>query len=706
MGGHIAAPAPTGGRRARRAQERQGLRVWFDETALGVEGVDDGGTLTQAEYDWLHDVLLPDSAAFWGEALSVDRVEGPLFAYRPCQLAFSDGTCQQYADDDDVTCGADPESSPHIPPAYLGEQEACDGSAANPLRECETLPAGTGVEGADVVAFVTAEQTSLCGGDTGAGTVAYASWCQTDDVDRPTWGHINVCPNALKVHEEDRVAQVAVLLHELAHMFGFTSASMPLFRDADGDALTPRSGDPHDRYRVDEAFVMDVQCPGDPGGTRSTAVPSTSTTIDFSDARLHSACDPTDPGTCVVTLKTPALQATARKWFGCDDVLGIELEDNPAAPCVPVGSHWEQRYLMDELMSSTLTHKAVVSPLTLAYFEDTGWYSADYSMATPARQGFEFGYKQGCTFAEERCLSDEGSTGSPPHYCSSRSRDWCTVDRRAGGHCLLFDLDTPPPTMYRYFEDASKGNPSTDADHCPVVSAYSNRLCTDTRGLPNTNVVGETFGDTSYCFDSTAMWATASATGVVTGCYEVQCISETAAQVRLVDRDGNDQWVICDVDDGDVPGTVKTPRGFKGGVACLDVATLCGPAEIPTPDDVIVVPRTVFHERVSIDAGASGRGGANGGGDGGPTTSLVGQLVDATGLEPVVVAAIFGGIVVLAVAVACCYCYCRPKERVADASADVRGVGMHAAAPPREMSRADQMYYDQQASAFGGGGSR
>ena len=57
------------------------------------------------------------------------------------------------------------------------------------------------------------------------------------------------------------------------------------------------------------------------------------------------------------------------------------LSITPSAPPLRfpssfLGSHWEQRLLRDDLMSSTIvSHDAYLSAPTLALFEDSGWYA-------------------------------------------------------------------------------------------------------------------------------------------------------------------------------------------------------------------------------------------------------------------------------------------------------------------------------------------
>lgn len=710
--GHVAAPPRKRGTLAKKEEpglpprrtqdsERQPLRIVFDVMVESGSGA--SATVTAEELEHL-ERMLPEAAQFWADALSVDRVEGPLYAHRPCRFGYNDGTCDTY--DQEPVCGADPETSPVIPAKYFGEQEACDGAQSDPLRSCTTEPAGEGMPDADVVAFVTAVQTDLCGPASGqGGTVAYASWCQTDDVDRPTWGHINVCPAALDTDEEDYDSQLAVLLHELGHMLGFTSASIPLFRRRNGTPRTPRSSDPFSSYRVADEHVLDVHCPSDSDGVRETAIGSTVTTLDFSSVRGHSSCDPERPGTCVVSLTTPAVREVAKKWFGCSELIGAELEDNPSSPCSPVASHWEQRIFMNELMASTLSHSTIVSPLTLAFFEDTGWYTADYTIAAPARQGFDFGYKQGCDFVQEKCITSQGAGGDPPHFCLDTSRYHCTVDRQSTGHCLRGDLQQTLPTMYRYFEDPEEGSPSVDADHCPMVAGFSNGLCGDARNAPTVNVVGETYGEHSMCHDTTAVWQGATVDNVWVGCFHVQCVSAAAAQIRLENQDGDFVYVTCNATEGDTFGTLKQPADFDGSIACLDVASLCGAAEIPTPDSLIYVEGGEFAEVVDPNANAdddavasSGSGsGTNGDGDG--PTSLVGQLVAALGVDESIVYGAGGGLVIVIALVTACLC-CRGEKESVNPSHH-QGVRPQAApqgahVPP--MSQADRMFYEQQAA--------
>lgn len=58
-------------------------------------------------------------------------------------------------------------------------------------------------------------------------------------------------------------------------------------------------------------------------------------------------------------------------------------------------THWEKRLFENEAMTGTHTQNPVYSRLTLALMEDTGWYTANYSMA----ETLHWGKNLGCNFA-------------------------------------------------------------------------------------------------------------------------------------------------------------------------------------------------------------------------------------------------------------------------------------------------------------------
>ena len=132
---------------------------------------------------------------------------------------------------------------------------------------------------------------------------------------------------------------------------------------------------------------------------------------------------------------TPRVRREARSHFGCPTLDGAEIESQPTAPGACWGSHWEERLYMSDALSAVASgtyHKNINSRVTLAYFEDTGWYKADYAYAQTAH----WGYKAGCAFATGSCISG-GVSASPSHFCTAPQKDMCIVGRNARGVCRM-----------------------------------------------------------------------------------------------------------------------------------------------------------------------------------------------------------------------------------------------------------------------------
>ncbi|GJT34439.1 EGF-like domain, peptidase M8, leishmanolysin, frizzled domain protein [Tanacetum coccineum] len=80
-----------------------------------------------------------------------------------------------------------------------------------------------------------------------------------------------------------------------------------------------------------------------------------------------------------------------------DNFNGLELEDGGRRRMS--GSHWEKKLLMNEIMTGLVDTRTVVSKMTLALLEDSGWYEANNSMM--AR--LDWGHNQGTEFVTTPC---------------------------------------------------------------------------------------------------------------------------------------------------------------------------------------------------------------------------------------------------------------------------------------------------------------
>ena len=121
-------------------------------------------------------------------------------------------------------------------------------------------------------------------------------------------------------------------------------------------------------------------------------------------------------------LQGPRVLAIAREHFGCDALDGVEIENQPTSNGACWGSHWEERLFKTEFMSAIVDVGSSYSALTLGFFEDSGWYKANYSHV----QHLAWGYKKGCGFAQGPCLGAPKANpvpSDPEHFCSINGQE-------------------------------------------------------------------------------------------------------------------------------------------------------------------------------------------------------------------------------------------------------------------------------------------
>ena len=610
---------------------------------LGEAKAGGGTVVTDTVRDYLKNSIVKAAIDNWQAMLSVVPVAGKLFASRTCNGFFgaSDGTpdgdvlaykCGGYATNDyfcgDQTQGgriASVDADLNIlvdtyadaAPYYTG---SCSVSGGTATCATATVPAGSGVPNADFVLFVTAKQTADCPAQGASGTLAYASTCQRDQSDRPTWGRVNFCPYAISTEAADLPLQIAVATHELNHALGFNSGSWALWRNADGSPRTPR-----DAYG-DPATAFKYKC----GGTQRERDIVSSSTVAFSAERGMTQCsqlansNPTADFTlsnCVHRIVTPTVVAAARAHFGCPSLAGAELENHLTTPCGSMGSHWEQRVLNTELMSSYVQHTSIVSAMTLALHEDSGWYRANYNAVTGVtvrntwRKG-DWGFLQGCDFAQKECLKKSTSTNTdktpvpvladPQHFfgvsaSQSSHSAACSTDRRFWGNAAVSSYASDVPAQYRYFlqnsgEQDLRRSGSLDApDFCPMAAPFSDAgMCSDSTQQPSNgvNAFGETYGVGSACFKSSLVETGYNQPGNGAACMPFSCSADKASVTITVKfyqaTTVTPATVLCGPNDIGKPkpatGFAGMPDGVSAGtITCPDPAELCATPVHVTP---------------------------------------------------------------------------------------------------------------------------
>ncbi|RYG52617.1 hypothetical protein EON67_00775 [archaeon] len=345
-----------------------------------------------------------------------------------------------------------------------------------------------------------------------------------------------------------------------------------------------------------------------------------------------------NPANCVHKIVRPHTVAAAQWFFGCPTLNGAELE-NQLDACQLQGSHWEQRIFNQEFMTSYVQHVSIITPLTLALFEDSGWYQANYTGLGSVgwmRPNADWGFKQGCDFALQKCVTPAAGTsttptfgnpatvlGTPAHFLSyqptvQNGDAVCTTDLRALATTNVVQYNDALPTQFQYFTDGGIGNAVAEFDYCPAVTAYTSKTCwVSSNAGVNAFYFGETYGASSACLLSTLRitgvtyvlytaarvhvthvllrecyrtfgardacarvrvlpFACRPDAGQGAGCYEVTCTNATVAiiSVGAPQVGGVRPNVTCT--DADA-GVSKTVAGFNGVLTCPSMTAVCGP---------------------------------------------------------------------------------------------------------------------------------
>jgi leishmanolysin-like peptidase len=279
---------------------------------------------------------------------------------------------------------------------------------------------------------------------------------------------------------------------------------------------------------------------------------------------------------------TPKVLEIAREMFACATLDGVELEnDDPGC----FGSHWEER-LFGPLVQTAITaqYGSVFSPLTLAFFEDSGWYRANFSSGLT--RDTDWGYHAGCSFVNDEpigCTDATSSSSSFDPFCNVAGTiaSRCSADKTHKSQCI---------------------NGGSAFDGCTFWSASEFGTCGASGGgnAATMAILGEVYGSNSRCVISTLRqkYTVGSSTAALPGdtppgasCFQTACIERNITNstvvgaketklafkvVRHYKEQSYDQWLVCERE-----GQTHTLEGFKGELTCPNAADICGVAAGP-----------------------------------------------------------------------------------------------------------------------------
>jgi leishmanolysin-like peptidase len=202
----------------------------------------------------------------------------------------------------------------------------------------------------------------------------------------------------------------------------------------------------------------------------------------------------TDTGRRYASIVTPKVQAVARNQFDCQTLEGAQLENQPTRSDSCTGDHWDESVYYPESMSGVISPTTnVLSSLTLALMEDSGWYKADYAMSRMST----WGLGAGCDFVGKPCLEKTADGSVIPDYskgyfCNKQNSEGCSSELTHKQGCTVIDYQylvpqNLPPDEFQWFPDEpTKGGPR-QADFCPVFGSPTNNKATEKLECSNQN---------------------------------------------------------------------------------------------------------------------------------------------------------------------------------------------------------------------------
>ncbi|EGR34483.1 leishmanolysin family protein, putative [Ichthyophthirius multifiliis] len=241
----------------------------------------------------------------------------------------------------------------------------------------------------------------------GKNTLAHAGWCQFIDNLGPTHGTVNFNIGLLatkNLHDPIEFEDLMeIVIHEMTHILGFSDDDVPKWINS--------KGKPH-TVPIVKYVTRGVQ-------------------------RMF--------------LRTPHVLAFAKKYYACETLLGMPLENQGGSGSA--GSHWEKTAIADEYMNASRSFtQAHFSGFTTNLLRDTGFYA---EVNASMEEKTTYGQGKGCQFI----------TGQ----CDQKLREFCTPVQDDG----LCDF-------YHYGSSGCSVGEYNDPD-CYTSIIYDNVKCWDTK---------------------------------------------------------------------------------------------------------------------------------------------------------------------------------------------------------------------------------
>ena len=288
-------------------------------------------------------------------------------------------------------------------------------------------------------------------------------------------------------------------------------------------------------------------------------------------------------------LSSPKVLSMARRHFNCETIRGIELEnqeydwmtnkiriENRFIKLDQYGNHWDARIMLTDYMTATHYDESVISEITLALFEDSGFYKVNYYTGGL----FRYGKNQGCDFLNGYCVYGDVSLHKN-EFCISEGTSMCTPGRTHRAMCGVTSYPNDLEVYYRYFTDSRKGGHLPQTDYCPVAktnssisrSYYYQGHCAYGQFEEYPRKLGYSLNSQSICLLSSLTPKNEPELIEYPGnfralCFKVDCYEHNDEKVVRIYIGSN--VIICPTSGG-----AQTLNGYYGYILCPDYNLVC-----------------------------------------------------------------------------------------------------------------------------------
>jgi hypothetical protein len=266
---------------------------------------------------------------------------------------------------------------------------------------------------------------------------------------------------------------------------------------------------------------------------------------------------------------TPKVIQAAKKHFNCDLIDGLELENQGGDGSA--GSHWEARLMLGDFMIAETYAENVLSEISLALMEDSGWYKINYYTGGL----FRYGKNEGCNFLTKKCI-ENGVSRNPNVFAMTPNAQMCHASNLSKGISMMTEAKKDLDKNYQYFKNPKVGG-YTWGDYCPVAQwdedvpneMWLSNSCA--LGKIHYQQLGETIDTSSSCFMSSLIPKDVKDFSTLQGknraiCYPINCNKEKKTYtVKVLNT-----TVECPKEGGPV-----TDNNMDGTFYCVDYNKIC-----------------------------------------------------------------------------------------------------------------------------------